>query len=96
MTKFFIKFKKPCFWHIFGPFSQILRQKKKFSRKFGSAIHNFTFQMIQFQENGLADGRMEGWTELILQDPFDCCQRSKKYLSYPDTFSKITIYLQQT
>ena len=26
MTKSFNKFKKPCFWPIFGPFSQILRQ----------------------------------------------------------------------
>ena len=26
MTKSFYKFKKPCFWSIFGPFSQILGQ----------------------------------------------------------------------
>ena len=30
MTKFFNKFKKPCFWTIFGPFSQFWEQKKKF------------------------------------------------------------------
>ena len=29
MTKFFNLFKKPCFWSIFGPLSQFLRQKKK-------------------------------------------------------------------
>ena len=28
MTKFFNKFKKPCFCFIFGPFSQFLGQKK--------------------------------------------------------------------
>ena len=27
MIKSFNKFKKPCFWYIFGPFSQILWQK---------------------------------------------------------------------
>ena len=30
MTKSFNKFKKPCFWLIFGPFSQILGQKNFF------------------------------------------------------------------
>ena len=30
MTKFINIFKKPCFWHIFGPFSQFLGQKKFF------------------------------------------------------------------
>ena len=29
MTKFLSKFKKPCFWPIFGLFSQFLEQKKK-------------------------------------------------------------------
>ena len=28
MTKFFNKFKKPCFWSIFGPFSQFWGQKQ--------------------------------------------------------------------
>ena len=37
MTKIFNKLKKPCSWHIFGPFSQFSRQKKIFfSRKSGS------------------------------------------------------------
>ena len=29
MTKFSNKLKKPCFWSIFGPFSQFWGQKKK-------------------------------------------------------------------
>ena len=40
MTKFFNKFKKPCFWPIFVPFSQFWWQKF-FSRKSGSVTHNF-------------------------------------------------------
>ena len=40
MVKSFNKFKKPCFWPIFGPFSQILGQKK-FARKSGSVTNNF-------------------------------------------------------
>ena len=40
MAKSFNKFKKSCFWPIFGPFSQIWGQKF-FSRKSGSVTHNF-------------------------------------------------------
>ena len=32
MTKSFNEFKKPCFWTMFGPFSQILRQKCFFQK----------------------------------------------------------------
>ena len=32
MTKLFNKFKKSCFWTIFDPFSQFLRQKKCFRK----------------------------------------------------------------
>ena len=32
MTKFFNKFKKPCFWPFFGPFSQFWGQKKMFGK----------------------------------------------------------------
>ena len=32
MTKFFNKFKKPCFWPIFGPFSQFWGQKLFFKK----------------------------------------------------------------
>ena len=40
MTKFFNKFKKPCFWSTFGPFSQFL-SKINFSGKSGSVTYNF-------------------------------------------------------
>ena len=32
MTKFFNKFKEPCFWRIFGPFSQFWGQKIFFQK----------------------------------------------------------------
>ena len=64
MTKFFNKLKKHCFWPIFGQFSQFWGQKKNFSGKSSSVMHNFSsFKrflapyrnlekiMIQFQVN---------------------------------------------
>ena len=40
MTQFSNKFKKPCFWPIFGPFSSFLGQKN-FPGKSDSVTHNF-------------------------------------------------------
>ena len=73
MTKFFNKFKKPCFWPIFGPFPYF-DSKKKFSGKSSSVTHNFIWVsstmpkfrkklMMQFQENAQTDGRTERRTE---------------------------------
>ena len=78
MTTFLNKFKKPCFWAIFGPFYQFCGQKI-FSAKFGPAMHNFIWAsrtmpkfrkklMIRFQENAQTDRRMktEAWKDPIL------------------------------
>ena len=79
MTKFSNKLKKPCFWPIFGPFSQFLG-KNFFSGKSGSVTHNFTShssimpkfrkhlwhnfkKMPQQTEGQKTDGRTEGRTE---------------------------------
>ena len=70
MTKSFNKFKKPCFWPIFGQFSQILQQNI-FSRKSSSVTHNFIWVSstmlkfrkkinIQFQEDAWSEGQTEG------------------------------------
>ena len=40
MTKFLNKFKKPCFWTIFGPFSQFLEQKN-FFWKIRTTVYGF-------------------------------------------------------
>ena len=71
-NKFCNKFKKTCFWPIFGRFSQFWGQKIIFGKS-GSVTHSFTWIsstiskfrkiMIQSQENVRTDGRMEGWTE---------------------------------
>ena len=66
-------FKKSCFWTIFGPFSQLLRQKKVFLEN-PAVTHNFIWVssimpkfwkklMIQFQENTQTDRRMDGRTD---------------------------------
>ena len=41
MTKFLFKFKKLHCWPIFGPFPQFLEQKKFFSPKSPTVMHNF-------------------------------------------------------
>ena len=61
MTKFFNKFKNPCFWSIFGPFSQFWEQKI-FSRK--ALSRKFIYDTIpRKQPDRCKDGRMEGWAE---------------------------------
>ena len=72
MTKFSNKLKKPCFWHILGPFS-LFWTKKNFPRKSGSVTHNFTWEsstMPNFKtpghKDGRKDGKTEGWTDPIL------------------------------
>ena len=43
MTKFFNKFKKLCFWPIFGPFSQFWGQKNFFQKIWLSHTTSYTF-----------------------------------------------------
>ena len=68
MTKFFNKFKKPCFWPIFGLFSNF---RGKIFLENPAVMHNFKWvsntmlkfrkkTMIQFQENAWTDGRTDG------------------------------------
>ena len=77
MSKFLNKFKKPCFWPIVGPFSQ-LRGQKKNPRKSISVINfiqisstmpKLKMLLMQLQENAGpdrgTDRRMEGWTNPI-------------------------------
>ena len=73
MTKFPNKFKKPCFWPIFGPFSPFFGQKD-FLKKFGPVTHNKIWasnNMLSFRKNywanpkktfGWKDGRTDRWT----------------------------------
>ena len=79
MTKFINKFKKPCFWHIFGPFSQFWGQKKIFpenpalscttSYRFLAPCQNLKKQLIQFQENAQPDRRKDGRTDRRMDRP---------------------------
>ena len=74
MATFFHKFKKPCFEPIFGPFSEILRQKNFFPKiQFCHTQLHLGFQhhakiqkklMIQLQENAQTEGRI-GRTHLF-------------------------------
>ena len=71
MTKYFNKFKKPCFWLIFGQFSQILQQKFFFQKiqlchtqlHLGFQYHAKIQKKIniQFQEDAWSEGQTEGW-----------------------------------
>ena len=71
MTKFFFKFEKP----IFGPFPQILGQKKFFKKILGcqAQLHEGFYNpgkiqrnlMIKFQENTKTDVRRQEWTDPI-------------------------------
>ena len=94
MPKFSNKFKEPCFWPVLGPFSQFFGQKK-FSWKIQlcHAQLHMGFQhhakiqeklMIQFKENAQTDRRMEGRkdgrTGPILQDPSGYCWGSNQHI----------------
>ena len=58
IARFFNKFKKPCFWPIFGPFPQFGRQKTFFQTSYGFLA---PCQNLE-KENAQTDGRMEGRT----------------------------------
>ena len=86
MTKFYFKFKKPYFW----PVCPIIGGKKSFPKKIWLCQaqpdkgfqHHAKIQrnrMIQFQEDILTDGRMEGRTDPISQDPSSYHQDYNKY-----------------
>ena len=72
MTQFSNKFKKPCFWPIFGPLSPFLGQKDFFKKirpchaqQDMGPYHRAEFQkkiMSQSQENFETDGKMDGQT----------------------------------
>ena len=86
MNKFSNKFKKPCFWPIFGPFSQFWEQKKIWhcdAQLHMGFQHHTKIQkklMVQFQKNAQIEGpkgrRMEGWTSAISYDPSSYHKRS--------------------
>ena len=74
MTKSFNKFKKSCFWPIFGHLPNV-GDKKNFSGKFSSATSSNWFlascQNLEknndtIPRNDQSDRRKEGWTDLIL------------------------------
>ena len=60
MTKFFNKFKRPCFWTIFGPFSFISLENLVLSC---TTSYGFLAPCQNIEKNGLTDRRMEGQTE---------------------------------
>ena len=62
MTKFFNKFRKRCFWPVFGQFSQFFWTKFFFQqiRLCHARFHIKKKLMVQFQENDRRDGRTEG------------------------------------
>ena len=92
MTKIFNKLKKPCSWHIFGPFSQFSRQKKIFfSRKSGSVCatsYGFLAPCQNLEKTNdtiprkrperRKEGRTEGRKDGKTQDPSDHRQGSNK------------------
>ena len=68
MNKFFNKFKKPCFWSIFGPFSQFGGKKIRLCliQLHTGFQHHAKIQkklMIQFQENTQTHRRAERRTD---------------------------------
>ena len=102
MTKFSNKFKNP----VFGLFSPFLGQKN-FSWKIQLChIHlHMGFQhrakiqkklMIQFKENAWTDGRTEGQTDPILQDPSSYRHGSKKHFAWLLLESRLGLLLFTT
>ena len=78
MTKFFSKFKKPCFWPIFGPLSHFWGQRNFLANPTLSHTISYGFvapcQNLEKTNNSKKTlGQMEGWTEgradPISQDP---------------------------
>ena len=72
MTKFFIKFKKSCFWPIFGPFSQFCGQfffpenpalLSTTSYKFLPPCRNLEKTNFTIEENARTYGRTERRTD---------------------------------
>ena len=76
MTQFSNKFKKPCFWPIFGPFSPIFRPKKFFlenlalscTTSYGFLAPSQNLEKVndtiqRKQPDRWTEGQMEGWTE---------------------------------
>ena len=99
MSKFLKKFKKPCFWPIFGLFSQFWGQKK-FTGKLDDVTHNFIWvssTMRKYRKNDKilrkrTEGQKDGRTDrLYFIRPFRLPPGVQKSRKKPDT-KQLKIY----